>query len=156
MAQKTQVILLDDLDGEEFTQGETVSFGLDGTEYEIDLNAQHSAELRETLKVYVEHARKVTGRGIPRQRRGSRTKADRLDTRVIRQWAADSGIELANRGRIPGHVIDQYEASGGKPLVTEPVKAPEEPKPEPKKPARKRTSKKPTEAAKPPVVEFSG
>lgn len=156
MAQKTQVILLDDLDGEEFTEGETVAFGLDGTAYEIDLNARHSAELRETLKVYVEHARKVTGRGIPRQRRGSRTKADRLDTRVIRQWAADSGIELANRGRIPGHVIDQYEASGGKPLVTEPVKAPEEPK----KPARRRSTKKASEpkaeAAKPPEAAFSG
>ena len=40
MAQKVQTLFVDDLDGSE-AEG-TVRFGLDGTEYEIDLNARHA------------------------------------------------------------------------------------------------------------------
>jgi hypothetical protein len=44
MAQKVQTLFVDDLDGSE-AEG-TVRFGLDGTEYEIDLNAKHARQLR--------------------------------------------------------------------------------------------------------------
>ena len=44
MAQKIQTLFIDDLDGSA-AEG-TVRFGLDGTEYEIDLNAGHAQELR--------------------------------------------------------------------------------------------------------------
>ena len=40
MAQKIQTLLIDDLDGSE-AEG-TVRFGLDGADYEIDLNAEHA------------------------------------------------------------------------------------------------------------------
>ena len=40
MAQKVQILLLDDIDGTEAS--ETVQFGLDGANYEIDLNALRS------------------------------------------------------------------------------------------------------------------
>ena len=40
MAQKVQVLLVDDLDGG--PAEETVSFALDGVTYEIDLNAQNA------------------------------------------------------------------------------------------------------------------
>ena len=60
MAQKVNIVLVDDLDGTEAT--ETVTFGLDGTSYEIDLNDANASALREALSGYVGHARKVTGR----------------------------------------------------------------------------------------------
>ena len=44
MAQKIQTLFIDDLDGGEAAG--TVRFGLDGTEYEIDLSTAHSDELR--------------------------------------------------------------------------------------------------------------
>jgi Lsr2 len=47
VAQKIQVLLIDDLDGG--TAEGTVRFGLDGTEYEIDLNAEHAQQLRDAL-----------------------------------------------------------------------------------------------------------
>jgi hypothetical protein len=47
MAKKTVVLLEDDIDGSEAT--ETLSFALDGSEYEIDLNEGHAKELREAL-----------------------------------------------------------------------------------------------------------
>ena len=59
MAQKIQTLLIDDLDGSA-AEG-TVRFGLDGTGYEIDLNAGHAKELRDALARYVDAARRVTG-----------------------------------------------------------------------------------------------
>ena len=49
MAQKVQVLLVDDLDGGDAT--ETVSFGLDGTSYEIDLSAKNADELRDAVEI---------------------------------------------------------------------------------------------------------
>jgi Lsr2 len=57
VAQKIQTIFIDDLDGGD-ADG-TVRFGLDGTEYEIDLNAGHAQALRETLAPYVRAARRL-------------------------------------------------------------------------------------------------
>src|ERR1700755_2703481 len=58
MAQKVQVLLVDDLDGGEAT--ETVSFGLDGSSYEIDLSTANADKIRKELALYIEKARKVS------------------------------------------------------------------------------------------------
>ena len=65
MAQKVQTLFIDDLDGSA-AEG-TVRFGLDGTEYEIDLNAGHAQQLRDTLAAYMRAGRRVGGgsRGPP-------------------------------------------------------------------------------------------
>jgi hypothetical protein len=47
MAQKVTVALVDDLDGGPTDQ--TVRFGLDGAEYEIDLSASNATAFRERL-----------------------------------------------------------------------------------------------------------
>jgi hypothetical protein len=47
MAQKIQTLLIDDLD--ESPADGTVRFALDGTDYEIDLNADHAQQLRDAL-----------------------------------------------------------------------------------------------------------
>lgn len=61
MAQRTRVVLLDDLDGG--PAAETVSFALDGVGYEIDLSEEHAAQLRDDLARWVGHARRVRTRG---------------------------------------------------------------------------------------------
>jgi hypothetical protein len=68
VAQKLQTLLIDDLDGSA-AEG-TVRFGLDGTEYEIDLNAEHAQQLRDTLAAYVRAGRRVSG-GSRRPRRAA-------------------------------------------------------------------------------------
>jgi len=50
MAQKITVTLQDDLDGGPADQ--TVRFGLDGAEYEIDLSASNATAFRERLAPY--------------------------------------------------------------------------------------------------------
>lgn len=106
MAQKVSIVLVDDLDGTEAT--ETVSFGLDGTSYEIDLTDANAAALREALSGYVGHARKVTG-GSRRTRKTS--GASTSNTKDVREWAKSQGMEVSERGRISADVQQAYDAA---------------------------------------------
>jgi len=109
MAQKVQVSFVDDLDGSE-AEG-TVRFGLDGAEYEIDLNAVHAAALREALAKYVGPARKVGG-AARRTSRGPRRP--RQDTTAMREWAKAQGFQVAERGRVPAEIVAKYQEATGK------------------------------------------
>jgi Lsr2 len=116
MAQKVQVLLVDDIDGA--TADETVTFSLDGASYEIDLTADHAAELRESLARWVGHARKVGSgaRGTGRQSRGGGSGrrsggSSGGDATAIREWARDKGYEVSERGRISADVRAAYEAA---------------------------------------------
>lgn len=106
MAQKVQVLLVDDLDGGE--ADETVSFSLDGASYEIDLSGENAKKLRDSLQPFVEHARKA---GSVRPRRRSRGPSSRERSADIRAWAKARGIKVNERGRIPANVVEQYEAA---------------------------------------------
>ncbi|GAB3474540.1 histone-like nucleoid-structuring protein Lsr2 [Nocardiopsis coralliicola] len=107
MAQKTIVQLVDDLDGG--AADESVSFGLDSQQYEIDLSAANATDLRQALARYVSSGRPVarnTGRlaspagaGKPRSRRSAE----------IREWARSRGIDVNARGRIPARIEAQYD-----------------------------------------------
>ena len=98
MAQKTQVILVDDVDGSEANQ--TVTFALDGVSYEIDLNDEHAAALRESLEEWIGKARRTGGRRSSGRRRSSGPS----DTQKIREWAREQGLEVSDRGRVSADV----------------------------------------------------
>ena len=106
MAQKIQVLLVDDLDGSK--ADESVTFSLDGVNYEIDLTNEHAAALREDLAKWVGAARKVSSRAATRASRSPRRSGD-ADT--IRQWARANGHKVSDRGRIPQSVRDAYDAA---------------------------------------------
>jgi hypothetical protein len=109
MAKKTVVLLEDDIDGSEAT--ETLSFALDGNEYEIDLNDRHANELREALARFTGAGRKVSGgRGRPLARTRSSARGG-PDTKAVRLWAAENGIQVNTRGRIQADVVEKYEAA---------------------------------------------
>ena len=110
MAQKIQTLFIDDIDGGE-AEG-TVRFALDGTEYEIDLNARHLEELRSALGEYVTHARKVSGTARKGTARSSR-RTSTADTVAIRAWAREQGMDIKERGRVPATVLQQYHAATG-------------------------------------------
>jgi len=97
--QKILTSFIDDLDGTE-AEG-TVRFGLDGVEYEIDLNAQNSETLRTALAPFVDAARiaKKTA-SAQRERVGSRASG-RDDNKAVRTWLRWQGHEVKDRGRIP-------------------------------------------------------
>ncbi|MER8119087.1 Lsr2 family protein [Streptomyces sp. NPDC094031] len=106
MAQKVQVLLVDDLDGGE--ADETVTFALDGKTYEIDLTTANADKLRGALDPYVKGGRRTGGRGKARA-----TSSGNQDTAAIRAWAKENGVEVNDRGRVPASVRDAYEKANG-------------------------------------------
>jgi hypothetical protein len=114
MASKTIVELVDDLDGEGAAE-ETVSFALDGVEYEIDLTTENAGKLRDDLAHWVDHARRTAGRRGRTTRASSggttRKAADRERTAAVREWARANGHDVSDRGRIPTAVADAYDAA---------------------------------------------
>jgi hypothetical protein len=107
MAQKVHIVLEDDLDGSPAT--ETVTFGLDGKTYEIDLNAKNAGKLRDSLAQYVGSGRSVGG-----ARRGRKPAvATNLgpSAREVRDWARSNGHDVPDRGRIPADVRSAFDAA---------------------------------------------
>lgn len=111
MAQKTQVLFIDDIDGGE-AEG-TVRFAIDGAEYEIDLSARHTEELRSALGRYTSHARKVGGTARRGSGRAGR-KPSSADSVAVRAWARENGYDIKERGRVPADLIAKYRAATGK------------------------------------------
>ncbi len=112
MAIVTTVSKVDDIDGS--ASAESVSFGLDGVVYEIDLGAKNAQKLRDALATYVAHARKVSGRRV-RTARAARSRpaaaSNRDQTTAIRAWARANGYEVSDRGRLPATVMEAFEAA---------------------------------------------
>ncbi|MEJ5914715.1 histone-like nucleoid-structuring protein Lsr2 [Pseudokineococcus sp. 1T1Z-3] len=116
MAQKTQIILTDDIDGGEATQ--TVTFAFQGTNYEIDLNDEHAASIEESFSEWITNARKTTGRsaaGGGASARSSSARASsgpkRTDLDAVRAWARDNGHAVSDRGRVAQRILDAYDAA---------------------------------------------
>ena len=111
MAQKVQTLLIDDLDGGQ-ADG-TIRFGLDGTDYEIDLSAKHAEALRKALAPYLAAARRTPGSTARRPgRTGRRTShADGADPTAVREWAKSQGIEVKDRGRVPAELVVKFKAA---------------------------------------------
>ena len=108
VAQKTIVKTFDDLDGSEIDEGgKTVSFSFDGSSYEIDLSSANVAKMREDFGVYIEKARKVSNRG----RAAAKAEPAPLDTKAVRVWAEEQGLEVSARGRLSTELIEQYRAA---------------------------------------------
>jgi hypothetical protein len=106
MAQRVHVVLVDDIDGGDAS--ETVSFGLDGVDYEIDLSERHANELRETLALYVGHGRRTGGRKRGGQRAAGKEGPSASD---IREWARENGWDVPARGRVSADVREAYAAA---------------------------------------------
>lgn len=111
MAQIQEIRLVDDLDGN--AADETVEFGIDGKNYEIDLSGANAAKLRDALAEFVASARRSGGRA----RRGGggaaasgarRGSVDREQNQAIREWARAHKMKVSDRGRIPSEVLEAY------------------------------------------------
>ena len=116
VAQRTTVVLTDDVDGGEAS--ETVQFGLEGVQYEIDLSEENAEKLRRAVSLYVEHGRRIGGRRSATGSGGGNSggtgggaasSGDGVDNAAVRAWAREQGIEVSDRGRIKSEVIQQFQ-----------------------------------------------
>jgi len=107
-----RVVLTDDLDGSE--AAETITYTINGQDYEIDLSEGNAQRFHDAFNTYIEKSRRVErqtaptrrGRGNGRRRSGG---SGRDDIPQIRQWAEANGYEVSGRGRIKKDVIDAYD-----------------------------------------------
>ena len=102
MAQRVQVVLIDDVDNG--PAAETIKFAVDGAQYEIDLSSAHAAEMRAAFAPWVAAARKVSSRVAGKARSGN-------DTSKVRAWAKANGYDVSERGRISATVRSAYDAA---------------------------------------------
>ncbi len=108
MAQRVEVILVDDIDGG--SADETVTFALDGVSYEIDLSSKNAKSLRDDLAKWTGHARRAGSSGGRRGRRSSGGgTARRTDLASVREWARANGYEVSDRGRISADIQAAYD-----------------------------------------------
>lgn len=110
MAQRIQTLIVSDLSGDDLGEaGQTVRFGYQGVDYEIDLSAKEVAGFDKAIAMYVEHARRVGGRRQSGTSKSNGSGKSELD--AIRKWARDAGHQVSDRGRISQKVKDAYSAS---------------------------------------------
>ena len=115
VARREIVVLEDDLDGGK--ADETVKFGLDGTQYEIDLSKDNAGKLREAFAPFITVARKASRGGVVvggRTATRSSAAADREQNKAVRAWAKRKGKKISERGRIPQGIVDEYHAAAGR------------------------------------------
>ncbi len=104
MARKVVVELADDLDGSAATQ--TVRFGYQGIDYELDLNDANADEMKHWMENYISHARRTGGK------RQAAKPTSEFNAGYVRVWALENGFEVSARGRIPANVLEAYKAAG--------------------------------------------
>ncbi|WP_181009883.1 histone-like nucleoid-structuring protein Lsr2 [Ornithinimicrobium sufpigmenti] len=110
MAQKMKTILISDLSGEELGEdGQTVKFGFLGADYEIDLSQTESDVFASTIQKYVDAGRRVGGRR--QSGAGSTTRRDPSQTKAIKAWATEQGIDYPQRGRLSQDLVEKWEAA---------------------------------------------
>jgi hypothetical protein len=112
MAQQRIVRYTDDLDGSDAAG--SVDFSLDGRDYEIDLNDDNAAKLRDALAPYIAAARREGGRSgrrsSPAPAARSSSGRSREETQEIRNWLRANGYQVSDRGRISAEYMRAWES----------------------------------------------
>jgi hypothetical protein len=112
MAKTTITSVTDDIDGTPDAQ--TVTFGLQGIAYSIDLAQKNLDKLTKALTPFIDNATRQRGAALPVAERKGRAnaKAERpYEISDLREWAGKNKIKLPQRGRIPAAVVAQYLAA---------------------------------------------
>ena len=113
MAKSTITTVTDDIDGS--ADARPVSFTFQGVSYSIDLAPKNLDKLTRSLAPFIDHATKSRGTATSSGRRAKTPKTGRgYDLIQLREWAGKNKINVPSRGRIPGAVVDQYLAAGGR------------------------------------------
>lgn len=98
MAQKVLIEVIDDIDGSKAAK--SVSFSIDGKNFEIDLSDSNLQKFSEAMDPWISKARKTGG--------SKRPSNDGKEAKNIRKWAISNGYNLATRGRVPDNIREAY------------------------------------------------
>jgi hypothetical protein len=106
MAKTLVEVLVDDIDGTEAV--ESVRLGWNGQWRQLELSERNLAALSKAVDRFWDAGRPVRGDASAPRRRSSAAAGER-DPRAIRVWAAENGIAVPARGRIPRDVEERYK-----------------------------------------------
>jgi hypothetical protein len=114
MAQKVITTIIDDID--KTPNAQPVLFSFNGQDYEIDLSSKNRATMIDSLSKFINHARPIRANRKRKNRAVNGVKITplahtpngRIRSQDIRTWAKAQGISVRDRGRIPGHIVEQY------------------------------------------------
>ena len=109
MAQRVEVVLIDDIDGG--NAAETVTFSLEGVTYEIDLSDKNARKLRDDFATWTGHARRAGAAKAASRRRAGASTAKRGDLGAVREWARANGHAFWEGGRIWAEVLGAYDTA---------------------------------------------
>jgi len=91
-----------------------IRYVYEGDEYEMDLCEEHAEEYDNWMSDYVNHSRHIVPDRPARRLRGTTNgNAPKRDLKEIRAWAQSNGYKVSEKGRVPGNVIQAFEAATG-------------------------------------------
>jgi hypothetical protein len=121
VARITQVVVTCDLEDEDVSAADSVSFSYGGKTYTLDLCEKHLDEVKGALEGFANAGHSAAGRGRGRRRAAATGRAPRSarpaaaprgeSQAEIREWARAQGYAVGDRGRIPGEVRAAYDAA---------------------------------------------
>lgn len=113
MARVVEVRNVDDVDGSE--ADETVTYAVDGIEYQIDLSAENAEKFRDTFAPWVEKSRRAPSRRGGRRQSAAKPsptgRGKEVDSAQVRDWARANGIDVSAKGRLPASLVEQFLAA---------------------------------------------
>ncbi|GAA4768310.1 histone-like nucleoid-structuring protein Lsr2 [Citricoccus nitrophenolicus] len=109
-------VRVDDLDGSEGDDIQTVAVIVDGITYDLDLHGAHREELSNLLAPYAAAGRRRTGKAAaaaPVSKggaggKGSKSEFPEYAPENVRAWAEGAGIEVNERGRIANRLLEEF------------------------------------------------
>lgn len=122
MARAIQVVMTCDVDESDDAEGlQTVKFGVNGADYEIDLCTEHWEEFNTSVQPYVALGRRAEdakrSRRAPRSAAGTTAprpasrSGGRAQLTELREWARANGYKVGDRGRISREVREAFAAA---------------------------------------------
>lgn len=100
----TKTVILCDLDAKE--GAETHVYMVDGEYKALDLCEADAAKLTKALEPFDKAGREITA-AEARKLVGNGGGIE-LDTKTIRTWAAENGVDCPSKGRIPQAIVEAY------------------------------------------------
>lgn len=118
MAQEVLVRLLCDVGESRHEATGTVTLGVSGNTYDLDVCDKHGEEFDRAMAKWVSVGRRTTnGTGRARMRRTTQSNGKGVHT-AVREWARTRGIDVAPKGNLPRSIVEQWEKDTGGLTVT--------------------------------------
>ncbi|MFD4554430.1 Lsr2 family protein [Streptomyces sp. NPDC058469] len=113
MARK--VVQIDDLDPEQEAE-RTLTFGWNGDYREIDLSTENIKKFADAMAPFFKASRPIDPKtGQRRFANGSNGQGvlsyGDFEPSEVRAWAADNGVEVSDKGRIPQDIVNQWQSA---------------------------------------------